>query len=112
MFKIDIEKRTIKNKNYRKVLYTTKQLQLVIMNLSPLEEIGKEKHKRTTQFIRVEKGSGKAIIGNRKVSLKKDDALIIPAGKFHNIIAGKKGMKLYTIYSPPEHPKKLVQRKK
>lgn len=111
-YRTNIEKKTIKNKNYRKVLYTTKQLQLVIMNLLPFEEIGKEKHKKTTQFIRVEKGNGTAIVGNKRCYLKDGISIIIPAKKYHNIIAGRKGLKLYTIYSPPEHPKNTVEKRK
>ena len=103
-FYINIEKETIGNRYYRKVLYTTEQLQLVIMSLEPGEEIGLETHANTTQFIRVEKGVGKAIIGSHQISLADGVAVIIPAGKSHNIInMGKKKMKLYTLYSPPEH---------
>lgn len=101
----NIEKDTIINKFYRKVISTTKNLQLVLMSILPRQEIGKEKHKKT-QFIKVESGEGIAILGNKKYKLKKGYAIIIPPNKYHNIINnGKRSLKLYTIYSPPEHKK-------
>lgn len=109
-YKTNIERKTRKNKYYRRVVFTTPQLQLVLMSLNKNEEIGREKHKRTTQFIRVEKGHAKAIIGRKTYLLKDGDAIIIPPNRYHNIIntgAGK--LKLYTLYSPPEHPKNRVQ---
>lgn len=103
-FYINIEKETIGNRFYRKVLYTTDQLQLVLMSLEPGQEIGMETHPDTTQFIRIEKGIGRAIIGSHQITLTDGVAVMIPAGKSHNIInTGKKKMKLYTLYSPPEH---------
>lgn len=99
----------MENKYYRKVIFTTKQQQLVLMNLLPKEEIGMEKHNHTTQFIRVEKGSGIAIVGKKRFRLQDGSAVVIPAGKNHNILAGKKGLKLYTIYSPPEYSRDLKE---
>lgn len=102
-FKKNINSLTVKNKYYRKVLFTTNELQLVLMCLESGEEIGMESHLSTTQFIRVEEGSGYAIVSGKKYRLKDDDAIVIPSRSRHNIVAGKEGMKLYTIYSPPEH---------
>jgi mannose-6-phosphate isomerase-like protein (cupin superfamily) len=109
MYKGDIETLTLNNESYRKVI-TTKQLQLVVMSIQPGQELGMEIHPRTSQFIRVESGSGTAYIGNTKYLLKDGDALVIPSGKKHNIIGGKHGLKLYSIYTPPEHSKKLIQK--
>jgi mannose-6-phosphate isomerase-like protein (cupin superfamily) len=112
MFKINIDKKTVDNEYYRRIIFTTKQQQLVLMNLKPQEEIGREIHPKTTQFIRVEDGSGVVIVGNEKRRIRVGDAVMIPSGKFHNVRAGKNGMKLYTIYSPPHHKPKLVQKLK
>jgi len=104
-FRGNIEKLTVKNTYYRKVLSTTSTMQLVLMSLCPDEEIGREKHSHTTQFIRVEAGRAKAIIGNKKYFLKDGDAIVIPPNTWHNVInTGKKDLKLYTLYAPPEHP--------
>jgi len=112
-FKTNIERKTVSNTYYRTVLFTTKNMQLVMMSLLPGEEIGREKHPHTTQFIRVEKGRGKAKIGKKSLTLKDGDCLIIPPGKWHNIFnSGKKMLKLYTIYTPPEHPRKTKQKRK
>jgi len=81
------------------------------MNLKPLQELGSEIHKNTSQFIRVEQGSGTAVIGNATYRLNNGSAVLIPGGTRHNILAGKNGMKLYTIYSPPEHPKKTIEKR-
>jgi mannose-6-phosphate isomerase-like protein (cupin superfamily) len=111
-FKKNIEKLTLNNNNYRKVLFTTKQQQLVLMSIKGHEEIGLEIHPKTTQFIRVESGRGKAIIGKEVYRLKDGDAIIIPSGVKHNIIASKDGLKLYTIYSPPHHPIGTIEKNK
>jgi len=109
--KLDIEKVTLKNKNYRKVLTTTKQQQLVVMNVPAGDDIKMEKHPHTTQFIRVEKGKGLAQIGNQRFHLKDGSALVIPANTWHHIMnTGTSDLKLYTIYSPPEHPPNTVQK--
>ena len=105
-FKGNIETLTLKNKFYRKVLYTVSHsLQLVVMSLKPQEDIGMEKHPSTSQFIRVEKGKGIAIIKNKLYHLKNGDSIIIPPNTYHNIINTSEStdLKLYTIYSPPHH---------
>lgn len=106
-----IEKDTLKNKNFRKVLYTGKNSQLVLMSLRPKEEIGMEVHKTVDQFFRFEKGEGKVIIDGMAHKVKDGDAVIVPAGAKHNIIntSKKLELKLYTIYSPPEHMDGVVR---
>ena len=118
-FSINIEKETIKNKNYRKVLSTTPNMQLVVMSIKPQTEIGLEKHLKIEQFIRIEKGKGKAIITNNKkeiiqtIRLKDGSVIIIPKNTWHNIInTGDENLQLYSIYSPPEHPPNTLQRNK
>jgi mannose-6-phosphate isomerase-like protein (cupin superfamily) len=102
--KINLESKTKSNKFYRKVLYTTEQLQLVIMSIPINDDIKLEKHVSTTQFIRVEKGNGYAIISGKKFKLCDGDAIIIPQNTEHYIKnTGKTSLQLYTIYSPPEH---------
>jgi mannose-6-phosphate isomerase-like protein (cupin superfamily) len=101
-FKLNIHNKTIDNEYYRNVLYTNTQTQLVLMNLLPNQEIGMEKH-NVTQFIKVESGNGVAMINGKRYNLNNESAIIIDSGAKHNIIAGKNGMKLYTLYSPPEH---------
>jgi len=110
---IDIEKATKENKNFRKVLYTVKNSQLVVMCLKPGEEIGAEVHD-LDQFIRIEKGKGKAVLDNVEHMIEDDYAVVIPAGANHNIIntSNDKEMKLYTIYSPPEHRDGVVHETK
>jgi mannose-6-phosphate isomerase-like protein (cupin superfamily) len=103
-FKSDIEKDTIENNNFRKVLYTGKNLQLVLMSLKPDEEIGEEIHNDNDQFFRFENGKGKVIIDGNRYKVKNGDAVIVPAGAKHNVInTGKDELKLYTIYAPPHH---------
>ena len=102
MFKINIEQKTLINQNYRKVLYTTDDLQLVLMSIQPYEEIGEEIHDGS-QFIRVERGNGRAIINGKTYQLRDGISVVIDAGTKHNVIAGREGLKLYTIYSPPQH---------
>src|SRR3989338_3991716 len=107
----NIEEVTIKNTDYRRVLYTARNTQLVVMNLKPGEEIGNEIH-TLDQFIRVEQGRAKAILNNGETEydLQSEWAIIIPAGIYHNIInTGDSDLKLYTLYSPPEHLKDTVQ---
>lgn len=100
----NIDTQTRKNTYYRKVIFTTRNMQLVFMSIRPGEEIGMEVHRETSQFIRVESGHGQAIISGKVHRLKKDYAVLISPGKRHNIInTGKTPLKLYTIYSPPEH---------
>lgn len=99
----NIEKATRENKDFRQVLYTGRYSQLVLMSLKPNEEIGEEVH-GLDQFFRIEEGSGKAIIGENEYEIEDGFALIVPAGTKHNIInTGNTELKLYTIYSPPNH---------
>ncbi len=100
----NIEKMTTKNENFRKVLYTGKFSQLVVMALKPNEEIGEEVH-TLDQFIRIEVGKGKAVLDGVEHEIEDDFAIVIPAGTKHNVIntSGDMPLKLYTIYSPPEH---------
>ena len=105
-FRGNIEKITTKNNFYRKVLFTVRNsMQLVVMSLNPGKEIGMEVHPHISQFIRVEKGRGSAIVGRKRYRLKDGVALLIPKGTHHNIIntSRKRKLKLYTVYSPPEH---------
>lgn len=110
-YRINIEKETLLNKNYRKVLFTTPDIQVVVMSLLPYEEIGMEKH-NGSQFIRIESGNGTAYVSGKRFLLYNGIAIVIPPNHLHNIIAGKGGLKIYTIYSPPEHKKKTIQREK
>jgi len=109
----DLASLTRVNKDYRHVLKTTKDLQLVLMSLLPGEEIGFERH-NGTQFIRVEEGEGYAIVENQAYELIDDIAIIIPPHAYHNIknTSAKKQLKLYTIYSPPQHPPGTIEKNK
>ncbi len=101
----DIEKETGKNTDFRRVLYTGKHSQLVLMSLKPKEEIGEETHTDVDQFFRFEKGEGKVIIDDVEHKVKDGDAVIVPAGAKHNVVntSSRANLRLYTIYSPPEH---------
>ncbi len=100
----NIEKVSIANENFRRVLYTAAYCQLVVMSLLPREEIGMEVH-QLDQFIRVEAGSGVAILDGAETHIKDGFAIVIPAGTKHNIIntSQTESMKLYTVYAPPNH---------
>lgn len=99
----DIEDLSVKNDDFRRVLYTAKFCQLVLMALRPKEEIGSEVHK-LDQFFRVEEGSGEAVLDGVTTPIHSGFAVIVPAGTTHNIInTGTAPLKLYTIYSPPNH---------
>ncbi len=112
-YSINIEQATVENSNYRKVLHTTSQIQLVLMSISPGEEIGAETHPDTSQFIRVESGAGLAVIDETNYPLSDGVSIIIPPGANHNVInTGEEDLKLYSIYSPPEHPETRIQRVK
>jgi mannose-6-phosphate isomerase-like protein (cupin superfamily) len=104
-FNTNIEKDTLQNNNFRKVIYTAKHCQLVLMSLKPKEEIGMEVHTDNDQFFRFEKGMGQVIIDGNKYDVKDGSAIIVPAGAQHNIIniSDKDELKLYTIYSPAHH---------
>ncbi|MGW8185338.1 MAG: cupin domain-containing protein [Candidatus Moraniibacteriota bacterium] len=110
-FCINIEKETLENENFRKVLYTGKNSQLVLMSLKPKEEIGMEVHEENDQFFRFEKGEGKCIIDGNEYELKDGVAIVIPAGAQHNIIntSESEELKLYTIYSPAHHKDGIVR---
>ena len=106
----DIEDLTEDNRDFRKVLYTGKHLQLVLMALKPGEEIGEEVHADRDQFFRVEKGKGEVWIDGECTRIKSDDAIIVPAGAKHNLInTGDNALKLYTLYRPPEHKDGVVR---
>ena len=108
---INIEKETIENVNFRKVLYTAKNSQLVAMNLKPKEEIGMEVHPDNDQFFRFEKGRGKMIIDVNEYGVADGSAVIVPAGSHHNVInvSESEPLKLYTIYSPSHHKDGVVR---
>ena len=113
-YKANIEKETLKNKNFRKVLYTGAYSQLVLMSLKPKEEIGSEVHEENDQFLRFEGGSGRVVIDDSKYTVKDGDAVVIPAGARHNVIntSATEDLKLYTIYSPPHHKDQIVRKTK
>ena len=99
----NIEGLAVKNDDFRRVLYTAKHCQLVVMALKPNEEIGVEFH-RLDQFFRVEEGSGKAILDGVQTAIRAGFAIVVPAGTHHNIInTGTVPLKLYTLYAPPNH---------
>jgi len=110
----NIEEETLKNKNFRKVLYTSKYSQLVLMSLKPKEEIGMEVHPENDQFFRIEKGKGKCIIDGNEYDLTDGVAILVPAGAQHNIIntSESEELKLYTIYSPPHHKDGILHKTK
>jgi len=113
-YSTSIEKETKKNSDFRRVLYTGKYSQLVLMNLKPMEEIGMETHPNIDQFFRFEEGKGKVVINGVEHKIKDGDAVIVPAGAKHNVVntSKKLELKLYTIYSPPEHQDKIVRHTK
>lgn len=104
-YKDNIEKLTLENNNFRQVIYTGKNSQLVLMALKPSEEIGMEVHEENDQFFRFESGEGKVIIDGYEYSVKDGDAVVVPMGAQHNVIntSSEESLKLYTIYSPPHH---------
>ncbi len=110
----NIEKKSLENEYFREVLFTGPHSQLVVMSIAPGEDIGMETHGDVDQFIRVEAGMGKAILDGKEHNLEDGSAVVIPAGTQHNIInsSQSKPLKLYTIYSPPEHPHGTVHKNK
>jgi len=109
---LNIEKETLDNEDYRRVLYTAKNSQLVLMCLQKGEEIGEETH-HLDQFIRIEAGSAKAVLDDVEHELNADFAVVVPAGTKHNIInTGDGELKLYTVYSPPEHKDGIIEKTK
>jgi mannose-6-phosphate isomerase-like protein (cupin superfamily) len=110
-FKSNIEKDTLANSNFRKVLYTGHHMQLVLMNLKPGEAIGEEVHRENDQFFRFESGTGKCFIDGNEYDLKDGDVVVIPCGAKHNIIntSATAELKMYTIYAPPHHQDGIVR---
>jgi mannose-6-phosphate isomerase-like protein (cupin superfamily) len=110
-----IEKQTLANNYFRQVLFTGKHAQLVVMCLQPGEEIGNEVHEHVDQFFRIELGEAKFVFNSKETHIVKNgEAAIVPAGTYHNIINNSKTkqLKLYTIYSPPNHPDKTIHKTK
>lgn len=110
----NIEKRSLDNGYFREVLFTGPNSQLVVMSLQPGEDIGMEVHGNVDQFIRVEAGKGKAILNGEEHDLADGSAVVVPAGTEHNIVnvSSSEPLKLYTIYTPPEHPDGTVHKNK
>ena len=113
-FVTNLEEETRKNTDFRRVLYTGKHSQLVLMCLKPMEEIGAETHEDVDQFFRFEEGEGKVTIDGKVHPVKDGDGVIVPAGARHNVenSSKSKNLRLYTIYSPPEHQDGVVRRTK
>ena len=107
----NIEEKTEQNNFFRQVLYTGKHTQLVVMSLLPGEEIGMEVHPQVDQFFRIEEGRAKVIIDGEEHEVYEGFAIIVPAGSQHNVInTGSNPLKLYTLYSPPNHPDGTIHR--
>jgi mannose-6-phosphate isomerase-like protein (cupin superfamily) len=112
---VSIEKKTLDNNSFRQVLFTGKYVQLVVMCLKPGEDIGNEVHAKVDQFFRIEQGQAAFVFGGKgKHLVKNGDAVTVPAGTYHNVINTSKTekLKLYTLYSPPNHPAKTVHKTK
>jgi mannose-6-phosphate isomerase-like protein (cupin superfamily) len=109
----DIERATVENEDFRRVLYTGKNLQLVLMTLQPGDEIGEEVHEDRDQFFRIEEGRGTVYIDGQPSEVEDDHAVIVPAGARHNVVnRGDGPLRLYTLYGPPEHRDGTVHRDK
>jgi mannose-6-phosphate isomerase-like protein (cupin superfamily) len=109
----DIEELTVKNEDFRRVLYTGHNLQLVLMTLQPGEEIGEEVHEDRDQFFRIEEGEGEVWIDGVCNKVKDDDAVIVPQGARHNVVNRSSApLRVYTIYGPPEHVDGVVHKTK
>jgi mannose-6-phosphate isomerase-like protein (cupin superfamily) len=109
----NIEEQTLTNKFFRQVLYTGRHAQLVVMSLPPGEEIGMEVHETVDQFFRIERGKAKFIIDGQEQEAADGFAVIVPAGAQHNVInIGEEDLKLYTLYSPPNHPPGTIHQTK
>ena len=112
-FKSNIEKSTLENKKFRKVLYTGKHLQLVLMSLKVGEDIGEETHLHNDQFFRFESGVGKCIIDENEYNVKDGDVIVVPSGAKHNVInVGAAELKMYTLYGPPNHENGTIRNTK
>ena len=110
-FHQNIENLTLENRNYRRVLYTGAQSQLVLMCLKPYEEIGMEAHPDNDQFLCFERGTGKVIVDGNEYAVVDGDAIVVPAGAQHNVVntSSENELKLYTIYSPAHHKDGIVR---
>ncbi|MDD3190769.1 MAG: cupin domain-containing protein [Candidatus Pacebacteria bacterium] len=110
-FNANIEQETLQNGNFRKVLYTSKHSQLVLMSLKPGEEIGMEIHEENDQFFRFERGEGKVYIDGNEYAVSDGSAIVVPAGAEHNVVnvSESEDLKLYTIYSPAHHKDGIVR---
>ena len=110
-FHSNIENDTLDNKNFRKVIYTAKHCQLVLMSLQPGEEIGTETHAENDQFLRFEGGKGKCYIDGNEYDVSDGFAIIVPSGAEHNVVnvSDTEQLKIYTIYSPPHHKDGIVR---
>lgn len=110
----NIEEKTERNDYFREVVFTGKHSQLVVMCLQPDEEIGMEVHNNVDQFFRIEDGEGKVVMNGEEHLIKDGDAIIVPAGTNHNVIntSGTEKLKLYTIYSPANHPEGTIHKTK
>jgi mannose-6-phosphate isomerase-like protein (cupin superfamily) len=114
----DIERTTLENETFRTVVFTGEHTQLTVMRLAPGEDIGLEVHEDRDQFLRIESGTGRAQMGSSQNELEERDvkdnrALIVPAGVWHNVVnTGDQDLKLYSLYSPPEHPPNTVHQTK
>ncbi len=106
-----IESDTLENENFRKVLYTGANMQLVLMSLAPEESIGMEIHEENDQFFRFEAGEGRVIIDGNEYEVKDGDVVIIPAGAEHDVMntSSSEPLKLYTLYAPPHHKDGIVR---
>lgn len=118
-FVVNIEEAAEQNNNFRTALWTGRHLQVTLMSINPGEDIGLERHPNVDQFLRIEEGRGIVRMGDRRNNLnfvrevREDDAIMVPAGKWHNITnTGNRPLKLYSIYAPPEHPFGTVHRTK
>lgn len=113
-FKTNIERITFENEDFRRVLYTGKNSQLVLMSLQPKEEIGLEIHDSNDQFLRFESGNGIVFIDDHQYFMTEGDAVIVPAGARHNVVntSDNENLKIYTIYSPPHHKDGTVHKRK
>jgi len=115
----DIERETLKNENFRTVVFTGDRIQLTVMRLAPGEEIGVEMHDHLDQFLRIEQGRGRVTFGpspdtvDEEHDVEDDWAIVVPGGVWHNVInTGSTDLKLYSLYAPPEHPPDTVHRTK
>jgi len=110
----NIEEETLDNTFFRKVLFTGPHSQLVVMSIPPGEEIGEEVHEGVDQFLRFEEGEGKVIVNGEEQAVADGDTVIVPDGSRHNVIntSDTKNLKLYTVYTPPNHPEGTIHKTK